>query len=787
MTTSSTRPRRWDDNDDDDDDDDDKDDWQGDGVPSVEVDGFQYRSDRFHLLRPKGFRQKNNNNDDDDGGCRCGARAAPPLLDRSRLIASLDLKAAILATYTLDPVWCMQEFPSLFGESDTIPTLVLHGHKVSSLSKRKQIESLGRYNYRSSIRAAQSQTTMESPAAKRLNRSESLDSRYTDDEYTPQSPPRRRGTKRVKEEDESPPEEGWMGKKEEEEEPVITTNNNNNVANLPPHVHLTKILPSWLPPRPSTPPYGCPTNKNKRAKLDHVIVIDSDDDDYNDCVGVDPDIVSRRQVRRGVHHPKYMILFEKSGSVVVVVSTANLTKPTCVEGVWLQRFKPKGKTKRMRRLASDGSDFGHVLADFLQCQSEAAESTTTTTTMLPTNFLRKHTGFQSLEAFRDGFCFEQSEVHLIATVPGDYMGRHYCTHMGRRHQVESKQQQQQQQRQHTFLYGPQRVADIVARLSKRTSSGLWFPDTLLSSKDRLVAQPTSLGGYWTRTQMSELARLYLGMDETPNSHRSRGCDDSLLERLDIVWPSDNFINGERPYSNKKKKGDTSDGVNRSKSPASVVSSSLLVDTKRPQHDSDDDDDHDNGFVFLSSQLFNSIDLPCISRMVLYEDAYPRQLVESQSRRRFPHIKSVCRLFEGSESDLRTRHGVKRAEDYLSWFLLTSACLSRGAQGIPSQKSPLETSYANFELGVLFCSRLRGDNNDRMYCFKPSQCQCWGSKGPELVHLPIPFSVRPMPYQRDAREANFWTTPYFHEISADTGCVGQMQLTPLGSQLARRQK
>mmetsp|Transcript_2522 Transcript_2522/g.4023 ORF Transcript_2522/g.4023 Transcript_2522/m.4023 type:complete len:213 (-) Transcript_2522:2348-2986(-) len=48
----------------------------------------------------------------------------PPTLDRKRLIQSLSLKAAIVATFTVSPLY----LNDIFGEND-IPTLVLHGHK----------------------------------------------------------------------------------------------------------------------------------------------------------------------------------------------------------------------------------------------------------------------------------------------------------------------------------------------------------------------------------------------------------------------------------------------------------------------------------------------------------------------------------------------------------------------------------------------------------------------------------------------------------------------------------
>mgnify|MGYP000862206299 CR=1 FL=1 len=54
------------------------------------------------------------------------------LFCRAELIASLNLKAAILGTYVIDPVCLKKELPSLFGEDASVPTLLLHGQREFS-------------------------------------------------------------------------------------------------------------------------------------------------------------------------------------------------------------------------------------------------------------------------------------------------------------------------------------------------------------------------------------------------------------------------------------------------------------------------------------------------------------------------------------------------------------------------------------------------------------------------------------------------------------------------------
>mmetsp|Transcript_15045 Transcript_15045/g.22059 ORF Transcript_15045/g.22059 Transcript_15045/m.22059 type:complete len:166 (+) Transcript_15045:462-959(+) len=160
-------------------------------------------------------------------------------------------------------------------------------------------------------------------------------------------------------------------------------------------------------------------------------------------------------------------------------------------------------------------------------------------------------------------------------------------------------------------------------------------------------------------------------------------------------------------------------------------------------------------------------------------------------------------------------------------MLTSACLSNGAQGKAVKDRCYdsdEMSYSNFELGVLFCSRIQGvTSTDRIYGWDPDYCNncCCrdgkirvsvddGSSSIEekveyhssssssnrvtmqkkkkkkdvrFIHLPIPYNLEPPMYQEDEDDVDMWTTPYFHEIPDGTGCIGQMKLTPLGKMLA----
>ncbi|KAI2510685.1 hypothetical protein MHU86_3796 [Fragilaria crotonensis] len=702
--------------------------------PFIQVDGNRYYADRFYLLKPNGD-EPCNAETHSSHSCTCGAQQPPPTLDRARLIQSLDLKAAILGTYTVSPAYVMNLF-------ENIPTLVLHGHKglESKLST-------------TSIQNSQRPDVIHKP-----------------------DPVLSSGSRSVKKE-EVPPEEAWFDLHSQVEDKMA-------VRTLPPTLHMTRILTTWLPPRLSASlQHASDTNRKNasrpiktsstcapRPNDDEVIVVD-DSDDENDRIkqdvppfaftGVDPAVARKRLSKRGVHHPKFMLLFEKRGSLVVVVSTSNLTSQESLDGVWLQRFTPSNSTgeldenrspqpaiprNKIKERRYDGSDFGAVLLDFLQKQSNAAQ----VGSMLPFEFLRHYLAIDTLDSFRDAFSFQDSQVHLIATIPGDHHGKFGITHLGRKDGMP------------TFLYGAQRVADVMERLTSPKDQNIkpWLPPQLLSNDDRLILQPTSLGGYWTASDMATLGRTYMGRDAG---------DSKILESMDIMWPTNDFIQKSV----------------RKPTPSIELCTKVLVPST-PASESEESNGA-SGYIFLASHVFNTIDVNVISRMVQYSHSNPNQV----SSLRAPHFKSYARLFEGNEYALRRDHGVGKAAEMFSWFLLSSACLSRGAQGIPTEDRTTGTdqvSYSNFELGILFCSRLQGNTaTDRVYCWKPNHCVCGTSAShKKLIHLPIPYAVRAQPFQSDPDEAHMCKTPYFHEITPESASVGLMALTPYGKMRAAKE-
>jgi hypothetical protein len=577
----------------------------------------------------------------------------------------------------------------------------------------------------------------------------------------------------------------------------------------------------------------------------------------------------------GVYHPKFWILLEESGSLIIIVSTSNLTRPTqSIEGSWIQRFPParrpcgeshqqtqanKGghgqqQRRRRRRTMLEENDFGDVLCDFLAAQDVAAAPGSVT----PSGFLRDHVGYSSLDMFRQAYHFERASVHLVATVPGRHPGRHSQSSASATDNTKSNSNRSWCDRSSLCLYGSQRMAHIVHCLQQsppNTSSSHgaaaapqpWLPSNALSCHDRLLLQPTSITR-WTRQSLLDIARDYLACDDqrVVNS-------DELLRRIDLLWPTQDYI----MKSIKRKKG-TSTSSNGKEGSTSTTKEEDLFLQQLHDHINENAANLEHQLVqgshktskvyqpnhlFLSSTIFNSFDLAVLSCFKQYDSALPPtphienfnvDLASSPP----PHFKSYARLLQpimdlsldiddGEEEEedssenqssvinlvdspvkAQSQTPPKKSaksnnfvtdEERFAWFLVTSANLSPGAQGraVAGEERDYEHdlfAYANFELGVLFASRLQGKASDRLYVTTGS-CTSKGvginnpavhsavRGGVRKISLPVPYNVRPQSYQEEHEDADFMATPYFHEIPAGSATMSNMLLTPLGRALS----
>mmetsp|Transcript_17221 Transcript_17221/g.19932 ORF Transcript_17221/g.19932 Transcript_17221/m.19932 type:complete len:867 (+) Transcript_17221:123-2723(+) len=829
--------------------------------PHVMVDGIKFYSDRFYLNAPVGlpkyddaFHEKNQHMCE-----KCqGQNSPPPLFDRSRLIKSLDLKAAIVATYTMNPDWISHEMPTLFppwkgdnsnqggrgdtlfknyncdkNQSDCVPTLILHGHKgleASVLRQRKErLERLNQLSEKRNIKKMKlDETNYKDTKVNMCDQKESVitidDSDDEDDDIEvikcvktethdtvtstnvemrnglqPQRIAKKKkkfsmtnlaakhGMKLFQEPiiNDSKKISGESKRKDEDDENSIKQEvdiltetkainddrkNKEDIKLFGNSVYVTEILPRFLPPRdPEKMKQEKPRNSDERD----VIIIESSDEEEGDLevggiltpsieekgndFGVQADIAKRRKSCRGVHHPKFLLLFEKSGSVVVVISTSNLTSPKAADGTWLQRFYPSKQyfnaNIEYEKNRCDGSDFGYVLCDFLQRQSDAAEVGKT----IPTNFIKKYLGLSSLNEFRRNYRFDKACVNLVSTVPGYHPGRFSTKHLSK---ISGESEERFDRR---IFYGPQRVSDILHRCKLQN----WLPSDD-AKNDKLIFQTTSFGSHWKNNQFIYLIKQYMALDGDLSCIEDQA--DDVLKQAHIVWPTKKEMKRIR-NNTKANFGDMSD------------------------EDPPEDGQH---FVFLSTEAFNEIDLSVLSCMTQYEVPKLSPINFSLS----PHIKTYARVMHSKKKYVngfqKMIHKNKKNEDTdLAWVMLTSACLSRGAQGYTVKKNGFEANdergYTNFELGVIFCSRLEGKSStDRLYrCYSNTSCDCaetqtWMKNDgkqyfPYIVHLPIPYEMNSKTYQSepDGDSYQFLEDPYFNEITSKSIVKGNMSLTPCG--------
>ena len=656
----------------------DNNDAQREEIPYVEIFGVRYLSDRFYLHKTD-FRRRDNEQKQEgvSQSCTCGAQEAPILLDRQALIESLNLQCAVIATYTIDKRWLSHAFPTLCGPNATVPTLVLHG-------RQDPREQLKKEDGDDDDNSSQTSSILGDDEEESPPLWESMYEKETAGEKNADNDDLSIGTQ---------PDDVQAAAAAD----AFAWDETTHVTQSPavafsPHVRFTQIAPTWLPPPEMA------------------------------------DIVLQRKVLRerkhGVYHPKYMLLVEKSGSLVVVVSTSNLTMQCTTDASWIQRFPAvAGEASMTATSATNNNDFGPVLHDFLVQQSRAAYPGPDV--MTPLKFWKRF----APHSLRDGWDYSQAQVDLVPHVPGDYP-------------IDSTS------------YGRQRVQHILQQRA------MTLPR--LSPNDRLVMQPTSLGADWKVDNMIPVMKSYLPVRKIDTQQ-----DLEMLQRLDIIWPTDDWVQ-------------TIKFGKAGPSPVSVTQVPSDVEVSRSS----------SGSLFLSSTVFNRIHTDCLARMGQWEPTmqHPRTLV--------PHIKSVTRLLH---------HRPPGVTEGFAWFLLTSACLSQGAQGLQTTRGERDVvTYRNFELGVLFCSQRTppmSTQPSRIYCFRPTRCTCQPNSNPvhsnqRLVHLPLPFQCRPCPYTEfdgdDDEEAedqvlHFSVSPFFHDIPRGTSAIGNMLLTPYGRAAMLQQK
>ena len=855
-------------------------------------DGRRFWSDRFYLnsvsAEPSSLdaasrskvKEERENYQQQQQSCQCGSECAPPSFPLVEFVnsPSLDLQAAVMGTFSLQPEWFREKFRR-FGKQQTtsscdsdspsseenartttIPTLIFHGSRGLEKALEERVEQAAK----GPLKEYQTGDSDNDGITKSSN-----------SYYLPSNPLLTSSSKF----------QFYLPRTAK-----ATETAKHFVGN--PNLQLCQVQCQW-------------ETKAARRKS---VVVDSllEKKDKNQKNGKSPE--KRKKATNGVHHPKFLLLFERSGDLIVIVTTRNLSpQKSTVEGSWIQRFRRRRTStpsSSFRRQTSEGdghksnNDFGPVLQDFLiqlsknvatKQRNDDSKSSKQSSSPLEI-FLSKHIGIKSLKEFQDTYHFETARAYLVPVVPGnfEYNAGADCTTSSSRSgfsQITRQQENNNNNSNHTmrrlfpnkrnqkFYYGRQRVRYILDTMAKSIPK-ISKQTTDKNKSDRLLLQPTSLGSNWSRSQFASLVREYMGYynntanndshQESPpkkqkqnhHSDTKNNKDDHpyyrddfwVCRQADIIWPTDRYmVNAATAIESSKKSNSTT----------TTNTTSTIISPLQAAATSSDSENKKKGRIsvlfsvlFNSSKSFNACDVEFLRRMAKFQPNTPCQWSISDDSRhqrlhhlhhkeaaaavvpsRVPHFKSIARLFRNHVA--MEIENVPPADAYFSWFLLTSACLSLGAQGSDddaaegkngSSSSRSKVSYRNFELGVLFTSHLprkkKSKRQSVVYCFHPHKCSCrqnsenyhhratenngmargrglLGSSSkittPQLIHLPVPYQLQPESYFQNYHENTdddtndddddddvFMTeNPFFHEISKENRCIGNMQLTPFG--------
>jgi len=266
-------------------------------------------------------------------------------------------------------------------------------------------------------------------------------------------------------------------------------------------------------------------------------------------------------------------------------------------------------------------------------------------------------------------------------------------------------------------------------------------------KDELILQPTSMGVRLDSMFGEFLVRNYLCKDLRKDEQEDGQSGVDMLKRVQMIWPTmDHAIDC------------TKLGLSFETNIDGLGSSyTCCWDTKTF---------NESNMDFLAAVLSiyeGSIDI---------NDLYPTTSKEINNIRMM-HIKTYARLIKGAD-----------VGDYLSfddfqdngvflyqWFMLTSMCMSRAAQGFLEESRDLESdrcAFSNFELGVMFTSDFSSDDkSDHVVYGSGRNFDYYDKKSPsksKIIRLPVPYSVTPQRYC-EPNEIHFDPCPLFHKHGA----------------------
>ena len=490
---------------------------------------------------------------------------------------------------------------------------------------------------------------------------------------------------------------------------------------------------------------------------------------------------------KGVQHAKYILVFT-SKELHVCISTANVIRSNQTIDITWTGFFPKTVNPTVCN-----TDFGIVLQDFLEQQSDQIiarhmdETCCDIDSLL--HWMNTVLGFNDISTEYD---FSEIEVDLISTVPGNdpmpisveveeciykeaYQSKKWLQNFVAGHcddcvrKIHSRYRKKVNPnnlssqgttvafdagtRFRTYSgdirnshdvneilkgcnwsenirrptenprvkYGAERVKECILRHEVN------LPDIPLDKGDQLIMQPTSISGGMNVDRISYLISCF-------KPHSIDVEDNDNFRTLRIIWPSCKLLK-------------------------------VINDTRRERYEKGEDKYffHSGGGLYLDDKCFDEMLADGWNRMYSYQhssSALFSKFIASAP----PHNKTYGRILQHSlktdeikilqdSKDRNLPEGTEKDNFCtcydLSYFLLSSACLSRGAQGdqvnidICQQCHyirPGYFEYKNFELGVLFQSskklQYRALNPK---CVRHGDGQLlWTEKN--LCILPVPYDM-----------------------------------------------
>jgi hypothetical protein len=412
----------------------------------------------------------------------------------------------------------------------------------------------------------------------------------------------------------------------------------------------------------------------------------------------------QRNVINGAHHAKYILVFTDSG-LYVLISSANMTTDDSVNLTWIQFFP----TLKNPNASVSEKKFGHTLQNFLSHQSDQMvyrniPSNSALVAIMP--WLRQHVSF--VGDLVDVYDFSKASADLITVVPGYQTGHDCkkCKGSGKmKRPIDGERFTQirgkivglgSRKRQESYYYinAPDERENVEKMVDEKQKFGLERVHQCLSEaplgnllpSDRFGIQVTSvcdgvnLDFFEYLISSFDPEGLFLDVED-------------LNDRVKLIWPTKEYVQEVGSVQGLFMKKDVFERLDR-----------------------------------IVKCYFHEYHPNNIER---FKTVYPMSMT-------IPHSKVYFRFSDG-------RHKVEtEACDCLDirWFMLTSANLSRAAQGLFTHSTcscSKAYSYRNFEIGVL----LKSTSANALKLLSDS-CPIHSKKHVErsdITVLPVPFEFR----------------------------------------------